>query len=182
MSQGLGAQRSLLGQVSAQPSSPQPLQELAQSCDVDRFACGKPTLDDWLKRRARAAEGKTARTYVVLAGSRIAAYYCVSTGAVSRADWPKKFQRNMPDPIPVLLLGRLAVDQDFQGHGLGADLLLHCLRQSLAVAAKVGTRACVVHPLDVDATRFYAKYGFLPMAQDSQAMFLPIETIAKAFR
>lgn len=168
--------------MSAQLSPPQPLQELAESYDADQFACGKPTLDDWLKKRAGVAEGKTARTYVVLAGPRIAAYYCVSTGAVARADWPKKFQRNTPDPIPVLLLGRLAVDKDFQGHGLGADLLHHCLRQSLAVATKVGFRACVVHPLDEDAALFYAKYGFLPMAQDNQVMFLPIETIAAAFQ
>jgi ribosomal protein S18 acetylase RimI-like enzyme len=162
-------------------SSPTPLAEAA-GCDLSVFASGEPGLDDWLRHRARSGEGRHARTYVVLSGTRVVAYYCLSAGSVPLADLPSaKYRRNAPDPVPVLVLGRMAVDMGFQGRGLGSDLLRHCLRQFLAAASIVGVRALVVHPLNERVGQFYKALGFLTMAGADPAMFMPTETAERAF-
>lgn len=161
-------------------SPPKPLAEAA-GCDLDAFACGGQELDDWLKRRARPSEGRHARTYVVTAGTRVVAYYCLSAGSAPLADLPSaKFRRNAPDPVPVVVLGRMAVDQEFQSQGLGGDLMVHCLRQCLVAASGIGVRALLVHPLNERAGSFYRSLGLLPMAGTSPAMFLPIEVVERA--
>jgi GNAT superfamily N-acetyltransferase len=167
--------------VSAQPlSAPVPLAEAGQ-IDCDSFACGVPSLDDWLKRRASEAEKGTARTYLVLAGTRVAAFDCLSAGGVDRSAWPGRYRRNAPDPIPVIVLGRLAVDSRFKERGLSRDLMRHAMRQTLAASGIIGARALIVHPLDEAATAFYSRLGFLPLTHEPAALFLPIETIAAAF-
>jgi GNAT superfamily N-acetyltransferase len=160
---------------------PVPLAE-AGSCELDDFSCGEPALDDWLKRRARSSEGRHARTYVLLSGTRVAAYYCLSAGSVPLADMPSaKYRRTAPDPIPVLVLGRMAVDRAFQRRGLGSDLMSHCFRQCLAAASVVGIRALVVHPLNERVADYYRSLEFQPMAGSEPAMFMPTESIKPAF-
>ena len=110
-----------MGEVSPRLGSPTPLD---MHHDVSLFDCGEAALDDWLKHRARKSEGRFARMYVVCDGERrVVGYFGIVVGSVARGDAPKKLQRNAPDPIPVAIIGRLAVDRAYGGRGLGQDLL-----------------------------------------------------------
>lgn len=148
------------------------------------FANGRhPTLDDWLIKRARTAEGTSARTYVVTPrGSRaVVGYHCVLAAMAGRAALPSaKLRRDMPDPIPLLLIGRLAVDQRHQGHGLGSSLLVDAVRRCHAASRIVGARGITAHAIDEAAALFYERLGFLRAPTGDRLMLLPMER-AKAF-
>jgi GNAT superfamily N-acetyltransferase len=154
---------------------------LSPSHDREHFNCGNPLLDDWLKRQALASEGRSARTYVVCSGATVIGYYCLATGAEKRASMPKKIRHGNPDPVPLVIIGRLAVDSAFQGQGVGPGLLKDALARALAVAEIAGCRAVLVHAVDDRAVAFYAKADFLEFPGGSRTMFLPIETIRAAF-
>ena len=148
--------------------------------DCSTFSCGHAALDDWLRRQALGNEGKTARTFVVTQGSRVVGYYCLSAGSERRASMPKKIRQGLPDPTPLILIGRLAVDRAFQGRNLGAGLLKDALTRALAASKTVGTRAILVHAIDQPAAAFYARFGFVEFPSESRTLFLSIETIAGA--
>jgi GNAT superfamily N-acetyltransferase len=125
------------------------------------FQSGVTALDDWLKRRALHNEREGAsRTYVVCAESQVVGYFSLATGSVSGTEVPGRVRRNMPDPIPVMILGRLAVDQTWQGRKLGQSLLSDAIRRTLAVSDIAGIRAILVHAISAEAKRFYERYGF----------------------
>lgn len=126
------------------------------------FSCGVPVLDSWLRRRAVDNQASGAsRTWVAIAeGDVVVAYYASSAAVLMRASAPGRAGRGQPDPIPALLLGRLAVDQRYQGRGLGAALLKHFLQKALEVAELVGVRLVLVHAKDEAAAAFYRAYGF----------------------
>ena len=153
---------------------------LTAEYDLEGFASGAPALDAWLRRHGRSAQGLTARTYVVCEDLRVVAFYCLSAGAVARADWSRKLQRNAPRDVPVFVLGRLAVDQRWQGQGLGRDLLRHAMRQCMAAHEHVGARALIVHPLNGAATGFYRTFGFQELSGRGSALFMPLATIVDA--
>jgi GNAT superfamily N-acetyltransferase len=118
---------------------------LTASHDVAELDCGTSTLTDWLKRQALKNEVSGAsRTYVVCSGATVVGYYCLAAGAVVRDEAPKPMQRNMPDPIPVVVLGRLAVDQQFQGLGIGRALLRDAVLRTLQAAEIARVRAILV--------------------------------------
>lgn len=146
--------------------------------DLTQFHCGNDPLDDWLKFRALKNEGRSSRTYVVAQGRTVVGYYCLSTGAEKRASVPSKIARNTPEPVPLILLGRLAVDTNHQGKGIGAGLLKDALQRVAQISQAVGSRALIVHAIDQNAMAFYVKYGFIEFPYGSQTLFLPIETIA----
>ena len=140
------------------------------------FRCGQELLDEWLVNRAvQAARRGTVITFVVCEGERVVGYYSLSAHAIVRADvgggW---LARNTPDPIPAVLLGRLAVDSAYQGRGLGWSLLQHAIGQARSSGLSVGMRALVVDPIDLGATRFYARYGFRPFPALTNRLFLPL--------
>lgn len=139
---------------------------------LDEFACGIASLDDWLKRRARANQASGAsRTYVVADESgRVLGYYCLSSGALALNEAPGGLKRNMPDPIPMALLGRLAIDQSWQGRGLGRALLRDAVERTQAAGAILGIRGLLVHALSEEAKMFYGRYGFV--AAPSRPMML----------
>ena len=121
---------------------------------LEGFDCGDDTLNRWLTSRARRNQAEGAsRTWVV-------AYYASSTAVVLRSAATKRAARNQPDPLPALLLGRLAVDEAWQGHGLGAALLKHFVVKSLEVAQITGVRVLLVHTANPEAAAFYQRYGF----------------------
>jgi GNAT superfamily N-acetyltransferase len=134
---------------------------LAETHDIDLFQSGNDSLDQWLRRRARANQVTGAsRTYVVAQDARVVGYYCLSSGALHSADAPGAIRRNMPDPIPMAVLGRLAVDQNWQGKGLGAALLQDAVLRAGQAAAIVGIRGVLVHAISDEAKAFYEHYGF----------------------
>lgn len=148
---------------------------------LDEFDCGMSPLNDWLKRQARKNElSGASRSYVVCAGSRVVGYYCLSAGAVNRAESPKPMQRNMPDPIPVLVLGRLAVDSSFHNQGIGTALLRDAIFRSLYAAEQVGVKAILVHAISEEAKQFYLSRGFLESPVSPMTLCLILDTARKA--
>jgi GNAT superfamily N-acetyltransferase len=153
-------------------SSPQPLRP---DHELDRFDSGEPVLDDWLRKRALTNEAEGAsRTYVVCESgvTRVVAYYCLATGAVQRSDAPGAVRRNMPEPIPVMVLGRLAVDRSFQKKGLGRALLRDAILRTLRAADIAGIRALLVHALSEPARVLYTQSGFQPSPIDAATLML----------
>jgi predicted N-acetyltransferase YhbS len=116
----------------------------------------------------------------VAAGRRLAAYYCLAAGCIARERLPGRLRRNAPEPIPVIVLGRLAVDRDFKGRGLGSDLLADALHRSVSASGTIGVRAVIVHPLTPALIPFHDRIGFARLPGDSLAMFIAMEEIAKA--
>jgi predicted N-acetyltransferase YhbS len=130
--------------------------------DTSQFRCRHSSLDEWLRRRAlaNAASGAT-RTYVVCAEAhRVVGYYALAAGSLDVGWAPTRLRRNMPDPLPVIVLGRWAVDDGWAGHGVGGGLLKDAVRRSLQAADLIGACALMCHAIDGDAQAFYAKHGF----------------------
>jgi GNAT superfamily N-acetyltransferase len=154
-------------------SAPQPLSSEHQ---VAGFNCGEVLLDDWLRRRALANQMTGAsRTFVICnQSSEVLAYYAMAAGGVSHQQSPGSIRRNMPDPLPVMVLARLAVDQRVQGRQIGGALLRDALQRSLTIAQNTGVRALLVHALNERARLFYAHYGFLPSPIDPMTLMLPL--------
>jgi len=142
---------------------------------VAGFTCGEPSLDNWLTTRAIANERSGAsRTFVSLdkESQVVAGYYCLAASSMRSEDAAGALKRNMPDPIPIILIGRLAVDERFGGRGLGASLLQDALMKSVEAAQLIGAHAVVVHALNVGAENFYTKFGFVAMPHATHVMYL----------
>lgn len=149
--------------------------------DTARFDSGVPELDNWLKRRALQNEASGAsRTYVVSAGARVVGYYALATGAIAQHEATGKVRRNMPEPIPVMVLGRLAVDREHQRKGLGSGLLKDALLRTINAASIAGIRAILLHAISDDAKRFYEKAGFSPSPVDPMTMMITLADVEKA--
>lgn len=152
---------------------------------LDRFDCGKSSLDEWLRAHALENEDKASRTYVVTAESgedagHVVAYYTLAYGSVVRAEVPKKIRQGLPNPVPVIVLGRLAVDARHSGKALGPFLLREAMQRTAQASEIAGLRALVVHAIDDEAVSFYAKYGFQVFPAGTRTMFLPVETLRQA--
>ena len=157
-----------------------PPQRLSPDHDLSAFDSGEPALDDWLRRRARQNEESGAsRTYVVCAGNRVLGYYTLAVGALAHAQAPGRIRRNMPDPIPVMILGRLAVDKSMHGRGIGAGLLRDGVLRTMQAADIAGIRAVLVHAISEPAKRFYEKHGFIASPVDPMTVMIPIAQAAR---
>jgi GNAT superfamily N-acetyltransferase len=168
------------------PSRVRPPEHLGNQHDLSQFENGKhASLDAWLRERARASEGCSARTYVVCdtdAPNRVIGYHAISTAMEQRAALPSaKLRRGVPEQVPLLLIGRLAVDRAFQGVGLGSELLADALRRCQAASQIAGARAVIAHAIDDEAVRFYQRHGFLLSPLGERVMLLPMETVRALF-
>jgi GNAT superfamily N-acetyltransferase len=165
--------------------SDQPLSapgKLRADRDLSEFECGEPTLDDWLRRRALQNEQSGAsRTYVVCAGQQVAGYYALAVGAVAHVEAPGRVRRNMPDPVPVMIVGRLAVHKDFQGRKIGPGLLRDAVVRTLQAAEIAGIRAILVHAVSERARQFYEECGFIPSPMDPMTLMINVAEAVKAF-
>lgn len=144
---------------------------------LEDFDCGHVSLNDWLKKRALKATklGAAARTFVVCDDNqRVIGYYALASGSVSRAEAASKVSRNAPDPVPVVLLARLAVDLNYSGKGIGRGLLKDAFCRVYAAAEHIGIRAILVHALDEQARSFYVKHGFYDSPTNEMTLMLPI--------
>jgi GNAT superfamily N-acetyltransferase len=138
-------------------SAPAPLADHHQ---LEVFNSGVLTLDDWLRRRARANQVSGAsRSFVICAGEVVVGYYALASGAVSAAAAPSRFRRNMPEPIPVAILGRLAVDQAWHGQGIGRALFRDSALRVMQAAEAIGIRGVLVHAISDEAKAFYLALG-----------------------
>jgi GNAT superfamily N-acetyltransferase len=139
-------------------SAPEPL---APKHQLGGFVCGEPALDEWLQRRARANQLTGAsRTFVSCEAGAVVAYYALASSAVTVATAAGRFRRNMPDPIPVVVLARLAVAKSHHGQGVGRAMFQDAARRVIHAADAIGIRGLIVHALSKDAAAFYLRLGF----------------------
>lgn len=149
---------------------------LADHHDIGDFNSGVASLDDWLKRRARPNQiSGASRTYVVAEGARVVGYASLASGALALNEAPGKVKRNMPDPIPMAILGRLAIDQRWQGKGLGVALLQDAVIRTAQAAAILGIRGLLVHAISDDAKRFYERHGFVASPTQPKTLVLSLK-------
>ena len=157
------------------------IQRLDRSHDRAAFDCGQPTLNDWLQRLAGQYERRDlARVYVAVKEGQhqVLGYYALSSHHVVYDALPEEQTKGLPPiDVPVILLGRLAVDKTVQRRRLGEHLLIDALRRADHIAEKIGIRAVEVHALDDGARAFYLKYGFVTLHDDRHHLYLPIHTI-----
>lgn len=149
-------------------------QSLCTQHRLDEFDCGESALNDWLKRRALTNHlSGASRTFIVAdADQRVFGYYALAAGAVSHQQATGAVCRNMPDPVPVMVLARLAVDRRVQGIKLGVALLQDAVCRVQAVSENVGVRALLVHALHERARQFYERYGFQSSPVHSMTLML----------
>lgn len=157
-------------------SAPKPI---ATDHIVNEFDCGATVLNEWLHQRAMGNQASGAsRTFVVVDGLNVVVgYYALAAGAVSHAVATNAIRRNMPDPIPVMVLGRLAVDKRAKGRGLGASLLQDAVNRVHGVAKDAGVRALLVHALDENAKLFYERYGFKESSLEEMTLMIKIQFV-----
>lgn len=155
---------------------------LAHEHHCSGFGCGSAPLDSWLRNQAHKNQASGAsRTFVTCAvgddARAVLGYYTLAASSVVLDQVPGSVRRHMPDPIPVILVGRLAVDQRCQGAGLGSSLLRDAILRVAGVANSVGIRALLVHAIDDAAAACYRRFGFVPSPMDDQTLFLTIDQI-----
>lgn len=151
-----------MGEVTA----PRPLNE---ADDLSVFDCGRETLNVWLKDRALKNQMSDAtRTYVIAdqKAGRIVGYVSLASAQIDRKTLPGKNRRNRPDPVPVILLARLAIDTRYQGKGIGGDLLAFAASIAIAASQSIGVSGMVTHPIDEQARAFYASHDFMTLDAD----------------
>lgn len=172
-----------MGSVSKEPGL-RPPEPLAARHDLSQFFNGiHPSLDLWLRERARASEGLSARTYVVCTADepdRVVGFFSIAAAVEQRNALPSaKMRRGMPDHVPLLLIGRLAVDAAWRGRGLGSALLVDALRRCLTASDIAGARGVVAHAIDELAVGFYERHGFVRSPLGERVMLMSIEVVRK---
>ena len=160
-----------------------PPEKLSATHNLSDFDSGEPVLDDWLRRRALYNEASGAsRTYVVCMGKTVVGYYTLAVGAVAHAEAPGRVRRNMPDPLPVMVLGRLAVDKSLQRRGIGKGLLRDAVLRTVQAAEIAGIRAILVHAISEPAKRFYEGCGFMASPIDPLTVVLTVAEAGKILK
>jgi predicted N-acetyltransferase YhbS len=152
--------------------APEPL---ASHHDLEPFTSGMESLDWWLKRRAIKNQATGAsRTFVACTERRVLAYYALASSAITVDEAPGRFRRNMPDPIPVVILGRLAVDRSWHGRGIGRALARDACLRVIQAADTIGIRGVLVHALSQEARSFYVRVGFEPSRLDPMTLMVTL--------
>lgn len=162
------------------------LQILTKAHDRERFTCGNDDLDRYLKTQARQdLQRNLAQVFVLLADDQktIKGYYTLSAGSLQLTALPAELQRKLPryPKLPVILLGRLAIDVRFQGQKIDALLLVDALHRALRQTEEIAAMAVVVDAIDDAAAAFYKKYHFLPLPETPRTLFIEMTTIKKLF-
>jgi predicted N-acetyltransferase YhbS len=161
----------------------QPPTALTATHLVTEFDCGVDSLNEWLDKRAWKNQVlDLSRTFVITNGAVVIGYYCLSSAAIDRIELPKSRQRNMPDPIPAILIGRLAVDLRYQGQKIGLSLLQDAICRIITASQSVGIAYILVHALDDATKRFYDLNGFVAIPEQPLTLFLSVATATKAIQ
>lgn len=146
--------------------------------NIAEFSCSDSGLNEWLKKKALKNHSTgISRVYVICAENtnQVIGYYCLSSGSIQRNTAPSSYRRNAPDSLPVVVLGRLAVDQAYAGEGLGIALLKDAIYRTQNIAIQVGVRALIVHALNDEVKSFYTKFAFEPSSAIPLTLFFPIK-------
>ncbi|WP_018502603.1 GNAT family N-acetyltransferase [Parafrankia discariae] len=153
---------------------------LVEEHDTVAFGSGDPGLDSWLRHHAKDHQReRITSTFVVLDGTTVAGYYCLATAAAERAGTPSRWRARRPaDPVPMMLVGRLAVDVRYQGRGVGARLVRDATMRALTVRRMVGTSLLGAHAITSGGRSFYRHFGFTPTAVDPHLVLLPLQDAA----
>lgn len=160
----------------------EPPSPVSEADSLAGFDSGNSVLDSWLTSRALRNEAEGAsRTYVIRDGGRVVGYYSLATGSVLRAQTPGRVRRNMPDPVPVMVLGRLAVARSHQGCGLAHALVRDAIFRTLRASEIAGIRVLLVHAVDEEAAGFYAHLQFARSPTDPLLFMLPLADAREAF-
>ena len=150
-----------------------PPEPLAPRHDLSHFSSGVPVLDGWLWSKARLNETRGgAHTYVACDGDRVARFYSLAASSVERQRVSSRAGRNMPDPIPVILLGQIPVDEEYRGRRVGTDVLVDAGRRALAASRTIGARAIIVQAIDEGAAAFYARFDYRPFSEREPLMMI----------
>jgi GNAT superfamily N-acetyltransferase len=159
-----------VGKITAAPERIMPQHVVAN------FNCGVAILDTWLKDRAlKNEESGASRTYVICSAGQVVGYYALAAGSILNAQAPSAVRRNMPNLIPVILLGRLAIDKAWQGKGLGKALLRDAVLRTIHASEITGVRALLVHAISEEVKLFYQGLGFRESPVDPMMLAIPIE-------
>ena len=151
---------------------------ISASHELSDFECGEPSLDEWLKKRAlKNHTAGASRCFVVCRGLTVVGYYSLSAGAIGHTEAPKAMRRNMPDPLPVLLLGRLAIDRRYHNQGLGQALLRDAMLRAVSVGRDAGVFAILVHAISEPARRFYLSRGFVESPLQPMTLLVTLATV-----
>lgn len=175
-----------MGEVTPHPAAARPSyappRPINPDDDLSQFDCEHEILNTWLRDNAKQWESRTARTYVVCQGNDVAGYYCLSSGTIARIQLPNAKTRNgAPDPVPVIVIGRLAVDKRHKRQRIGKHMLKDALLRAQLASQHIGAMAVVVHAIDdQDAINFYLKYKFIQLPNATRTFFLPIASINAA--
>lgn len=160
----------------------QPPQPINPDHLLEDFDSGDADLNDWLRRRAiRNEDSGASRTYVVTVRQKVIAYYCLATGNVLSSIAPGRVRRNMPDPIPVMVIGRLAVDCNWHGKGVGRGLVRDAVLRTVQAAQIAGIRAILVHAISEEAKKFYEKCGFISSPVAPMTMLVTVADAPSSF-
>ena len=152
---------------------------LTEAHDLSQFACGKPSLDNWLRTRALSNQRKGFTAVMVVHEAGRVVGYGLPPTAVVPASLPRSIRTGQsPDPLPCLLLGQLATDQEWRGKGIGTGLLKHALQRCVQGASLIGGRALIVNAVDAEAAAFWLRRGFLPLKDDPMVLARSILDIA----
>jgi GNAT superfamily N-acetyltransferase len=155
-----------------------PSEPLSERHRIEDFDSGEKSLDDWLKRRARANQaGGATRTYVICEGEKVAAFYALASGAITVESVPGRFRRNMPDPIRVAVLARLAVDRAYQRRGLGRAMFRDAAHRVVNAADAIGIQGIVVHAISEEVRNFYLALGFDPCPRERMTLVATLSDI-----
>ncbi|MEJ7935730.1 GNAT family N-acetyltransferase [Sphingobium sp. AN558] len=159
-------------------SAPAPL---ADHHILDGFDSGVPSLDEWLRRRARANQASGAsRTFVICEGDDVEGYYALSSGSISTKMASGRMRRNMPEPIPIVVLGRLAIGKAYQGKGIGRALVCDAAKRVIVAGDEIGLRGIVVHAINEEAKAFDLALGFLQSPTSDMTLMIPIDDLKAA--
>jgi predicted GNAT family N-acyltransferase len=151
-------------------------EKINASHELHEFDCGQESLNDWLKKKALKNQEKYSTTTVVSVDNKVIAYYTLAFGSVNREEMSRKLRQNAPERIPMMILGRLAVDKVWQGQRIAKHLLKEALSKTLQASQIAAVRGILVHALDEKAEHFYKRYGFLN-CQTDLTLLLPLEDI-----
>ena len=158
-------------------------EKLSIGHDLSTFESGELVLDEWLRLRAAKNElSGASRTYVACCGKKAAGFYSLAVGAIAHDQAPGRIKRNTPDPIPVMILRRLAVDRSFQGIGVRPGLLRDALSRTIQAAEIAGIQAFLAHAISEEAKRFYLRFGFVESPIDRMTVMISLPEAARTFR